>query len=137
MEGTTRKWIWLPGIKYGGLFRSDDVSSLKGSWGLVWDGDSIDDLTGEAGNYQKINSPHKASLYLVAGLPIIVSSKAALASIVENERIGITVKSLHELADRISRMTDKDYQTMLNNVHEYGSKLASGRNILSALDQIL
>ena len=124
------------GIEYGGSFSPDNVSSLKGSWGLVWDGDSIDDLTGEAGDYQKINSPHKASLYLVAGLPIIVSAKAAIASIVENERIGITVNSLHEMAGRISRMTDDDYQAMLNNVHGYGSKLAFGRSILSALDQI-
>ena len=75
------------GIDYGGLFHPDDVSSLEGSWGLVWDGPSIEELTGEAGLYQRINSPHKASLYLVAGLPLIVSAQAAIAKIVVEDKL--------------------------------------------------
>lgn len=121
------------GLEYGGLFSPDDVSSLDGSWGLVWDGDSIDRLAGSAGEYQKLNSPHKASLYLVAGLPLIVSSEAAIAKIVEEEKLGITVKSLSDVPDCISQMTEEDYQSMLGNVRRFATRLTSGQSILSAL----
>ena len=126
----------VSGIEYGGLFSPDDVSTLDGSWGLVWDGDSIYDLTGEAGDYQKINSPHKASLYLVAGLPLIVSAQAAIAPIVEANNIGFTVNSLQEITDIITKMTENDYQTILVNVKHFASGLTSGQSILSALDQL-
>ena len=126
----------VSGIEYGGLFSPDDVSTLNGSWGLVWDGDSIYDLTGRAGEYQKINSPHKASLYLVAGLPLIVNTQAAIATIVEEEHIGITVKSLSELPDRIQSMTEEDYQFILGNVRRFASKLTSGKSILNALEKV-
>lgn len=124
------------GITPGGLFLPDDVSSIKGSWGLVWDGPSIDKLTGEAGSYQKINSPHKASLYLVAGLPLIVSSEAAIAEIVTREHLGITVDSLLDVEKRISQMTEEDYARLIVNVKTYGEKLKSGHNLLRSLAQI-
>ena len=124
------------GIDYGGLFSPDDVSSLDGSWGLVWDGDSIDDLAGDAGLYQQVNSPHKASLYLTAGLPLIVSSKAAIANIVEDNQIGFTVNSLQDMAGHITHMTEGDYQAMLDRVKKYASGLTSGQSILAALEKV-
>lgn len=123
-------------ITYGGLFSPNDVSSIQGSWGLVWDGDSIDRLTGKMGLYQMINSPHKASLYLVAGLPIIVSKQVAISQIVNEEGIGFTVDSLYDIEGRIASMSDKDYQNMLENVRSYASRLMSGSNLMTALRQL-
>ena len=125
------------GIEYSGLFSPDDVSSLQGSWGLVWDGSSIDDLEGQTGVYQKINSPHKASLYLVAGLPLIVSSQAATAKIVVDNKLGITVNSLADLEKRISSVTEEDYADMIAHVNAYAKRLKTGQNLLTVLDQIV
>ena len=124
------------GIEYGGLFHPDDVSSLEGSWGLVWDGPSIKELTGEAGLYQRVNSPHKASLYLVAGLPLIVSTQAAIAKIVVEEKLGIAVDSLSDIEKRISSLSEEDYAELLKNVDTYAERLKSGSNLMKALDQI-
>ena len=122
-------------IEYHGLFQPDDVSSLEGSWGLVWDGPSIDELAGEAGLYQKINSPHKASLYLVARLPLIVSTEAAIAKIVVEEKIGIAVHSLRDIEAIISGMSESDYAEMLANVEKYAERLKSGSNLMTAVGQ--
>ena len=124
------------GIEYGGLFHPDDVSSLEGSWGLVWDGPSIKELTGEAGLYQRVNSPHKASLYLVAGLPLIVNTQAAIAKIVVEEKLGIAVDSLSDIEKRISSLSEEDYAELLKNVDTYAERLKSGSNLMKALDQI-
>ena len=128
--------VFGDGIEYDGLFLPDDVSSLKGSWGLVWDGPSIDDLSGKAGIYQMINSPHKASLYLVAGLPLIVSSQAAIARIVIEENLGIAIDSLLDIEKRISSITEASYAKMLACVTAYAEKLKSGHNLLTALDHL-
>ena len=70
-------------VHYRGGFQPSDVSSIKGSWGLVWDGDSLESPQGVNAEYQKFNSPHKASLYVVAEMPLIVHSSAAIASVVK------------------------------------------------------
>ena len=125
------------GIEYCGLFSPDDVSSLQGSWGLVWDGSSIDDLDGQTGIYQRINSPHKASLYVVAGLPLIVNSKAAIADVVVEHNLGITIDSLAELEERISAISSEDYAEMLSCVNAYAERLMTGQNLLTVLNHIV
>ena len=123
-------------VKYCGSFTPDDLSSLCGSWGLVWDGPSVDCNTGIAGMYQRINSPHKASMYIVSGMPIIASSDAAIASIIKEYRLGILVNSLHELYSELSKVSEKEYREMLDNVKAYSNRLRAGHNILSALSQL-
>ena len=56
---------------------------IKGSFGLVWNGDSINSLTNSAGTYLYINSPHKLSSYIVSGLPVIVHAASASAGVVK------------------------------------------------------
>ena len=108
------------GIDYGGLFHPDDVSSLEGSWGLVWDGPSIEELTGEAGLYQ----------------PLIVSAQAAIAKIVVEDKLGITIDSLSDIEKRISSLSEEDYAELLHHVTAYAERLKSGSNLLNALNQL-
>lgn len=123
-------------VTYCGTFTPDDVSSLYGSWGLVWDGDSLETLSGTSGNYQRYNSPHKASLYIVAGLPLIVSSESAISSIVQDNKIGICVASLWEAGQTILNISESDYNEMVVNVKKYSEKLKSGHNIIDAVKRL-
>lgn len=65
-------------IEYQGQFAPEQIpSKLTGGFGLVWDGDGIDGCIGQAGQYLRYNNPHKLSLYLSSGLPVVIWNKAA------------------------------------------------------------
>lgn len=123
-------------IHYYGAFSSNNLSSLKGSWGLVWDGNSIDKLEGDYGVYQKINSPHKASMYICAELPLIVSEESAIASIVKKENLGILVKSIHDIPDVVETLEEKQYQEILSNVVKYSERLKKGVNTMTCMEEL-
>ena len=123
-------------ISYNGTFCPDAIPDLNGSWGLVWDGPSICELSGRAGVYQKYNSPHKASLYILAGLPLIVNVESAIAELVRREKLGICIDSLMNLHATITRITDDEYNEMISNVQNYSTKLKNGNSIRIALKQI-
>jgi len=121
---------------YKGRFSPDDLSQIEGSWGLVWDGDSTTCLSGTLGEYLRFNSPHKASLYICAHLPLIVPSDSAIAGIVAEHKIGITISSLDEIKKAIDNVSESDYAEMQQNLKEYSQKLLSGKNILSSLNSV-
>ena len=62
---------------------------------------SSETCKGSFGEYLRINNPHKTSLYLASGIPVIIWSKAALAEFIEKNKCGITVDSLYEIADKL------------------------------------
>lgn len=116
-----------PRIVFHGFTPADEfIAHCDGDFGLVWDGDSLDSCTGSFGEYLRYNSPHKASFYLRAGLPVIVWRDAAIAPIIEREGIGITISSLRELAGRLSAITSDDMQAMRQRVAQVADKLSSG-----------
>lgn len=121
---------------YKGLFDPDYVQGIEGSWGLIWDGDSMEDCVGNQGLYTKMNAPHKLSLYSVARLPIIVWKGAAIASIVEREKIGITVSSLVEIEEIIKNTTQKQYDEYVDNIIRFSENVISGNNLISLLNII-
>ena len=57
------------------------------NFGLVWDGTSLDGCNGRYGEYLKFNNPHKTSLYLSCGIPVIIWKEAALADFVEEHKV--------------------------------------------------
>ena len=121
-------------IKYNGSFPSEKIPEIiDGKFGLIWDGDSADCCNGETGNYLRYNNPHKTSLYLVAGIPVVIWKEAAMARFVEKEKVGICVNSLNEIKDRISSVTDEEYAKMLENVNRIAEKLENGYYLKTAL----
>lgn len=122
-----------PGLTYKGAFTPEHVSVLEGSWGLVWDGDSVDTCAGLLGEYLRFNAPHKLSLYIVAHLPVIVWDQAAMASYVKERGIGICVSSLKDISERIDSMTDEEYDKMLDNVKKESALLRSGEHLRRCL----
>lgn len=99
---------------------------LDGKYGLVWDGTSILTCDGPNGEYMKYNNPHKLSLYLSSGLPVIVWSDSAIAKFVRNEHVGIAVNSLKHIDTQIKEITDDEYQQIMHNVSVMSKRLRSG-----------
>ena len=84
-----------PQVIYEGQYTPEQLPSvMKEGWGLVWDGGSVHECQGAFGGYLKFNNPHKASLYLASGMPVIVWEKAAIAPWIREQKLGLTVKSL-------------------------------------------
>ena len=106
-------------MDYKGSFPPDKLPEiLEGKFGLVWDGDSLNGCGGEFGEYVKYNNPHKASLYLACGLPVIVWEEAAVADFVKKYQVGIAVDSLEEIPGEMANMTEEKYQVLKANVSE-------------------
>ncbi|MCI2137995.1 MAG: galactofuranosyltransferase [Prevotella sp.] len=134
----------LPGLKSSGhlhingfMDSEDFISHVRGDFGLVWDGDSLNTCSGSFGEYLRWNSPHKVSFYLRAGLPIIVWRKAAVAPIVEKEKIGICIDHLSELNELLSELSSQKMFQMRRNVYRISERLRKGDYLRTALDGVL
>ncbi|MBO7689724.1 MAG: sugar transferase [Clostridia bacterium] len=121
-------------VDYKGSFLPEElVSALEGDFGLVWDGTSVDTCTGIFGNYLRLNDPHKLSLYLTAGLPVIVWSEAAVADFVKEHNVGLAVASLKDLPGALKQLSPAEYHTMAANASALSNKLRDGHYLKTAL----
>lgn len=125
-------------IHYNGVVNSNDLPYLldKG-FGLVWDGDSIKTCSGNYGRYLKYNNPHKLSLYLAAGLPVVIWSEAAEADFVKENHIGIVLDSLVDLPNTLNQIDEDEYEYILDNVKTIQRKVVSGGFVTHALEWAL
>lgn len=125
-------------IDYKGSFLADElVAKLEGSFGLVWAGTSIEKCTGSLGEYLKFNNPHKTSLYLRAGLPIVIWDKAAMAKFIVDHCVGIAISSLANLDDELQKLSKEQYQEMKKNAEYLSKNLNDGYFLKSAIKQAL
>ena len=123
-------------MSYHGSFTPEELPEyLEGDFGLVWDGYSTETCTGITGEYLKYNNPHKTSLYLSAGMPVIVWRKAAIAVFVIENGVGIVVDSLLELDKTIESVSEKEYKKMCENAYIIAKKLRSGYYFKKALSK--
>ena len=115
------------GSRYFGAFPPEEVPYvMRGSFGLVWDGDVAETCSGIFGEYLKLNCPHKVSLYLAAGIPVAIWSEAAMADFVLENKVGIVVDSLYDLRETIDRLSSEEYAEMVRNAEMIGERLRSG-----------
>ena len=135
LYGKDGEYLIQSNTKYEGCLPADElVYFLKGDYGLVWDGDSLDECTGAIGKYLLYNSPHKLSSYVAAGKPVITWDKAAIAKYVKDHNIGIVISSLKNL-ENID--LEKDYYRYKRNVMILKKKLATGYYLEKAINTIL
>lgn len=121
-------------VHYKGNFSPEElVESLDGGFGLIWDGDSIRTCSGFTGQYLKYNNPHKTSLYLSSGLPVIIWEKAALAQFIVDNKLGFSVKTIEEIPKKLKKISEKDYKEMTKNVKIIAKKLKTGKFTEEAL----
>jgi len=120
--------------EYYGSFPPDVlIENLKGDYGLVWDGDETETCAGPYGEYLRYNDPHKASLYLAAGLPVIVWKQSALYPLVDEHGIGVGVDSLAELG---GVLRSRDYREMKENVMRFRDRVRGGGFLTRCLTEI-
>lgn len=125
-------------VVYRGKVAPDGLPGLlKGSFGLVWDGPSAESCEGVFGEYLKYNNPHKCSLYLAAGLPVIIWKEAALAPFIEENHLGFCVNSLDEIDSVLDKITDEEYKAITQNCSEIGEKIRSGYFLTKALRSLM
>lgn len=123
-------------VHYHGSFPPDQLpSQLKQGFGLVWDGDSLEECSGPFGNYLRYNNPHKLSLYIASGLPVIVWSQAALAGFVQEQGIGLVVSDLHELLQNFAQLSQVSYQSFAQNSLRLSQELRLGHYTKQAVDE--
>ncbi len=124
-----------PNIKPQGYVDSDTlIAGAKGDYGVVWYGNSIDEGAGALGEYLRYNAPHKTSLYLRAGLPVIIWDQAALAQIVKRLDVGICVPSLRNIGKVIAEIDSERDERMRANAVAVAARLTDGRFIEEALN---
>lgn len=117
-----------------GFMQADDfIAKAKGDFGLVWDGDSLDECHGDFGGYLKYNTPHKASFYLRAGLPIIVWQQSAIAQLVEQEQVGIAIDSLKQLPQQLKELSSQRYEELKANALRLSLEVNKGMNLKKAI----
>lgn len=114
----------------------ETVNQLEGSFGLIWDGPSVSDCTGIYGEYLAFNSPHKLSLYILAGIPLIVPEMSASAVLVRQYEIGITIKQLGEIETAINAISNDDYQKMVVNTRSLATSISQGKRLEGALIEL-
>lgn len=122
-------------IYHGQYMPEQLISVLCGAFGLVWDGNSTDCCEGSFGQYLKYNCPHKCSLYLSAGIPVIVWKEAAVAKFVEENGVGICIDSLRELEGAVKSVSDGSAQ-MCVNAARIGDKMRKGEYLSSTFRQM-
>ena len=124
-----------PNATHYGSFSPDElIEKLKGAYGLVWDGDSLCSCEGSYGAYLKINNPHKVSLYLAAGLPVIVWKQSALYSFVSENGVGFGVDSLEELDEALTQ-NESAYDGYCQCVEQLQFNLKNGAYMQAAIER--
>lgn len=127
----------FPRITYGGAFQADDlIDHISGSYGLLWDGPSPDTCAGPYGSYMRVNTPHRISLFLACGIPVIVWDQSAMAPLVLEEGLGFAVSSLGEIPAKRMEISAEQYSEMAKKAWLTGARLRRGENTASILEQI-
>ena len=125
-------------VSYKGVFNPDDPDLPENyHFGLIWEGESIETCTGQYGQYIRFNNPHKFSLYLSLGLPVIVWKEAAIAKFVTDNNIGFTISSFDELEKIGETVTERQYSEYLSNIHQLSHKVRKGFFLGTAINQLI
>lgn len=131
-----KKDICCKNIRYQGSVQPAVLpSKFCSGFGLVWDGESIESCCGFSGNYLRYNNPHKLSLYLAAGIPVIVWKNSALANFITQNNLGIVVESLKDLPQILDNLTEKEYLFFSESVRKFSKRLHSGYFIKKAIKE--
>lgn len=120
-------------MHYHGSFEPNELPAhLEGTYGLVWDGPSAENCIGNYGEYLKYNCPHKASLYIACGLPVVVWKEAAIAQFITDHQMGVAISSLAELDD-LPKPESEEYKKLLDGVHSYQQRIRNGEMLKQAI----
>ena len=119
---------------YKGAFMPAEVPyRIEGSFGLVWDGPSLESCAGKTGGYLRYNAPHKLSLYLVSGIPVIIWSQAAMADFIKQNKVGFLIDSISDITSLLTSITEEEYEAVLENIRPIQKRIRNGKNLEEAM----
>lgn len=125
-------------VTYVGYLHPDHIAKvLNYGFGLAFDEDSA---TGNFAEYQTMNLSHKISMFLAAGIPLIVNAKAASAPIIEAAHAGVLIGSLDEIDDVMNNMSEQDYLHYSNGASRLSALVRHGffyRKAIVEAEQVL
>ena len=123
-------------VRYHGSFPPETLpGKIEGAFGVIWDGPSAQACQGATGNYLRYNNPHKLSLYMASGLPVIIWEEAAEAEFVKSYGVGLLVDRLSDAEEKIAGLTELEYRQMVQNVSRIGQAVREGRYLTRALEK--
>ncbi len=126
------------GVTWQGVLDMDRPAlPARDGFGVMWDGTSADALEGDMGTYLHYNSPHKFSMYVALGLPVIVPRSAALSGLVEREGLGLLCDSIAEGAAAAAACPPERWQQMARATERLRARLLSGAQTRAALSGAL
>ena len=126
-----------PSVDYRGSKTPTEIPRfLTENFGLVWDGYSLDEFSGIDGNYMRYNNPHKTSLYLSSGIPVVTWRKAAIADFIMANHVGIVVDSLTNIDAVLSTISKTQYNQMKSNAETIARRLRTGYYTKHALNSL-
>jgi glycosyltransferase involved in cell wall biosynthesis len=136
--GLTDAMLQAKNVIYKGLHLPYSLPPvIEGSFGLIWDGDSIEQPSGSLGHYMHYINHHKLSLYVVCNLPVIVHENTGSAELITKFNIGFTVQNLFEIEDKIHGLSEAEYEIMVDNTRELAKEITSGNCLQKALYEIV
>lgn len=136
-EGLLLHKIKAVNTRYLNRFTPDNPPfQADGALGLIWDGPELDSCCGDFGAYLAFNTPHKTSMYLARGLPVIVWNGAAIAPLIATYNAGILISSLHELESIVHALSNARYSQMRLGAESLGKKIRAGFFIKAAANEV-
>lgn len=124
-------------VDYRGSKTPEEIPAfLNENFGLVWDGESLTECSGIDGNYMRYNNPHKTSLYLSSGIPVITWDQAAIADFIKQYNVGIVIDDLNRIDEILAKITEKQYLEMKNSTEQIAKKVREGFYTKTALCKI-
>lgn len=122
--------------EYNGSFDASNPNIINANgvfFGLVWDGESTNCCSGDFGEYLRYNNPHKTSLYLSLGIPVIIWKEAAMSKFIIENSTGIAVSSISEAIGFVKKISIEDYIVLRNNALFISEKIREGFYLRSAI----
>lgn len=126
------------GCEFKGAFDAENcVGHIEGDWGLVWNGNDIFvDENDKKSTYYNFVCPHKLSMYLLCGMPVIVYKESAMADFVIQNKCGIVVNDLNDLDRVLSEVNEKMYQQLKKGALKIASRIAVGKYTSNAINEM-
>ncbi|CAM3130884.1 hypothetical protein [Sporolactobacillus spathodeae] len=122
---------------YLGKYSGDDLPNyLPEGWGLIWDGNSLKTCNGQYGSYQRFNNPHKASLFLATGIPLIVWEHAAIRDFIVQNKLGISVTTLFDIDKTIHSLTDIEKIEIQKHLDFWSKRIRRGYFLQKSLNSV-
>lgn len=116
-----------PTVDYKGSLPSDELMiSLESGFGLVNSFEIIEKSNPGWREYSKWNNPTKLSLYLAAGIPVVVHAESPHAELIKKYNIGLVLNHLNDIDQVLSEMTEENYQQMIKNVKPWSKAIRNG-----------